>query len=99
MKDFTPRSTRRPDLSVESAVRRIQSLIQDLLTHSRLTRDLMPFESVELGTLVSEVLYRFEEDFREKGMRVDVKRAASSVSRTCTATSSTTCWRRAPFGN
>ena len=50
----------------------MDKLIQDLLTYSRLTRDLMPIENVELAPLVAEVLDRFEEEFRESGAHVDV---------------------------
>ena len=57
---------------IAEAARRMDKLIQDLLTYSRLTRDLMPIENVELAPLVSEVLGRFEEEFRELGARVDV---------------------------
>jgi len=57
---------------IAEAARRMDKLIQDLLTYSRLTRDLMPIENVELAPLVAEVLGRFEAEFRETGARVDV---------------------------
>jgi signal transduction histidine kinase len=52
--------------------KRMDRLIMDLLTYSRLTREPMPNERVDLGPLVSEVLARFESELRERGAHVDV---------------------------
>jgi PAS domain S-box-containing protein len=57
---------------ISDAARRMDKLIQDLLTYSRLTRDVMPLEEVELGPLVSEVLAHFDQEFRERKALVRV---------------------------
>src|SRR6185503_1175444 len=55
---------------ISEAARRMDKLIQDLLTYSRLTRDVMPLERVDLGSIVAEVLARFELEFQERKTQV-----------------------------
>jgi signal transduction histidine kinase len=52
--------------------RRMDKLILDLLTYSRLSREPMPSMPVDLGAILSQVLARFEPEFRQIGVRVDV---------------------------
>jgi signal transduction histidine kinase len=59
--------------------RRMDRLIMDLLTYSRLTREPMPSERVDLESLVLEILARFEPDFRDKGVVVDVSGRFTTV--------------------
>jgi signal transduction histidine kinase len=55
---------------IEDAARRMDQLIQDLLAYSRLARERIEFETVELRALVPEVLSRFAQDFQDRGARV-----------------------------
>jgi signal transduction histidine kinase len=56
---------------IEDAARRMDQLIQDLLDYSRLARERIVFEKVDLGTLVPEVLARFAQEFHDRGARVE----------------------------
>jgi len=57
---------------IKENTRRMDRLIMDLLSYSRLTREPMPQEKVVLGPLVSEILARMGPEFRECGASVDV---------------------------
>jgi PAS domain S-box-containing protein len=52
--------------------KRMDKLIQDLLTYSRLTREQMPSEKVDLNLLLPEILARFGPELRERKAYVDV---------------------------
>jgi signal transduction histidine kinase len=50
----------------------MRTLIVDLLTYSQLTTEARPFEAVELGDVVDEVLELFQQDVVESGARITV---------------------------
>jgi light-regulated signal transduction histidine kinase (bacteriophytochrome) len=51
---------------------RMRTLIDDLLTYSRLTSEARPFETVELTSVVHEVLELFEQQIANAGARIDI---------------------------
>ena len=55
---------------MENATIRMQSLIEGLLTYSRVTTKAQPFSSVSLSTIVSEVLSDLETAIKESGATV-----------------------------
>jgi signal transduction histidine kinase len=57
---------------MQNAARRMQALINDLLTYSRVTTKGRRFEEVDLGRLVREVLSDLEARIRQTGGRVEV---------------------------
>lgn len=57
---------------MEGAVARMQSLIDDLLSLSRVTTQARPFSPVDLGEVVGEVLSDLEARVEEAGGRVEV---------------------------
>lgn len=57
---------------MQSAVTRMQRLIQDLLTYSRVTTKAQPFTPVELNGAVKEVLADLETRLEEVGGRVEL---------------------------
>ncbi len=61
---------------VQNAARRMQTLINDLLTYSRITTKAMPFVPVDLGTATREVLADLEVRIERTGGRVEVARVA-----------------------
>jgi PAS domain S-box-containing protein len=57
---------------MQAASARMRSLIDDLLTFSRVIRDAQPFEPVELSGIVRDVLGDLEERIERSGGRVEV---------------------------
>ena len=57
---------------VQSAGRRMQTLINDLLTYSRVTTKAMPFEAVDLAAATREVLTDLEVRIERTGGRVEI---------------------------
>ncbi len=55
-----------------NATRRMQTLINDLLTYSRITTKAQPFQPVDLATVVEEVLSDLETRATDAGARVEV---------------------------
>jgi signal transduction histidine kinase len=64
---------------IEDAARRMDQLIEDLLDYSRLARESIEFEPVDVGALVPEVLWRFAQEFQDRGARVEVLGALHPV--------------------
>lgn len=58
---------------MQSAARRMRQLIDDLLHYARVTTLARPFESVELGAVVAEVLGDLEHRVESSGGRVEVE--------------------------
>jgi signal transduction histidine kinase len=57
---------------ISDNAKRMDNLITDLLTYSRLTRELMPDEHVNLESLLREILSRFGPEIRQSGAQIDV---------------------------
>ena len=55
-----------------SASSRMRTLLNDLLTYSRITSKTRPFEKCELKSIVSSVLSDFEDSIKNKGARIEV---------------------------
>src|SRR6185369_568372 len=58
---------------VAEAARRMDTLVQDLLEYSRISRIEMELEPVALGDVVSEVLNEMEEDLKKQGALIAVE--------------------------
>jgi PAS domain S-box-containing protein len=67
-----PSAAREYVLRITENAKRMDTLIMDLLTYSRLTREQMPNETVELRSLLAEILVRLEPEFQLSGARLDV---------------------------
>lgn len=59
---------------MQNAARRMQTLIDDLLSYSRVTTKARPFAPVDLGRLVREVVTDLEERIAREGGQVEVGR-------------------------
>ena len=59
-------------LRITENAKRMDTLIMDLLTYSRLTREQMPNETVELRSLLAEILVRLEPEVQLSGAHLDV---------------------------
>lgn len=59
---------------MQNAARRMQTLIQDLLTFSRVTTKAQPFTPVDLNTVAREVLNDLEARIEQTGGRVELDR-------------------------
>ncbi len=57
---------------IRHAAERMDSLVQDLLSYSRLTREEIRLQPVDMSALLSEVLIRMESDIRERRAEVIV---------------------------
>jgi signal transduction histidine kinase len=55
---------------IQKAAERMQTLITDILTFSKISVDKPAFMESDLNTLISEILSEMEEDLREKGAKV-----------------------------
>lgn len=58
---------------IVTASRRLDSLIQDLLAYSRVSRTELELQSVSLSRVVTDALAQLEADLREREARVDVE--------------------------
>jgi light-regulated signal transduction histidine kinase (bacteriophytochrome) len=57
---------------IQRGTERMQNLIKDIMTFSRMSNDNGPFVDSDLNILVSDVLVELEENIREKSAKVEV---------------------------
>jgi signal transduction histidine kinase len=64
---------------IGTAAQRLDTLIQDLLAYSRLSRADMPLRAVSLSSVVTEVLARLEPELKEHHARIEVDEGMPEV--------------------
>lgn len=77
--DHLPPEAQEYSNRIGAAAQRLDTLIQDLLTYSRLSRADMPLRTVSLGSLVTEVLARLEPELKEHRARVEVEKGLPEI--------------------
>ena len=70
--DLLPDEAQEYSRRIGAAAQRLDTLIQDLLAYSRLSRADMPVRPVSLGAVVAEALARLDPELKEHGARVTV---------------------------
>lgn len=78
--DQLPAEAREFSQRIGHAAQRLDTLIQDLLAYTRLSRAEMPLRAVTLGSVVTEALARLDPELREHQARINVEEAMPEVS-------------------
>ena len=56
-----------------NAIKRLNELIEDLLTYSKTTSMIESFEEVDLKEVIDEIMPMHKEEFEHQGVRIDIK--------------------------